>query len=128
MEEEGLVLCDSDVLIEVLDRNNAKIIDRLDSLVTQNLSISSITFTEILYGAKNKNHQRELEKQLSAFVLLELSPIIDVWHRRLILQYSLSHKLQVQDALIAATAIIQDLPLFTLNSKDFKFIKGLRLI
>ncbi len=41
--------------------------------------------------------------------------------------YSLSHHLDVPDGLIAATAIRNDVELFTLNKKHFQFIKGLRL-
>ena len=39
----------------------------------------------------------------------------------------LSYKLSVPDALIAATALSQDIPLYTLNLKDFQFIPGLIL-
>jgi len=42
-------------------------------------------------------------------------------------EYSLSHRLSIPDALIASTAIVNDLELFTLNLKDFRFIKGLKL-
>ena len=128
MEEKGLVLCDSDVLIEVLDRNNQKIIRTLDSFGTENLCISSVSFSEILFGSKNKQHQQSLQSKLATFLLIELTPLIDNCHRDLIITYSLSHGLQVQDALIAATALVFDIPLYTLNAKDFKFIKGLRLI
>ena len=41
--------------------------------------------------------------------------------------YSLSHKLTIPDALIAATALVNDLELYTLNIKDFRFIENLRL-
>lgn len=41
--------------------------------------------------------------------------------------YSLSHKLSLPDALIAATAIEHDIPLYTLNLKDFRFISMLQL-
>jgi len=39
----------------------------------------------------------------------------------------LSHKLSVPDALIAATALSNNTPLYTLNIKDFQFIPGLQL-
>ncbi|MFH1051483.1 MAG: PIN domain-containing protein [bacterium] len=42
-------------------------------------------------------------------------------------QYSLSHKLSIPDSIIAATAIINNVRLFTLNLKDFKFISDLEL-
>ena len=40
--------------------------------------------------------------------------------------YSLSHRLSLPDALIAAMALEHDLELYTLNIKDFRFILGLR--
>ncbi|HRI46682.1 MAG TPA: hypothetical protein PK559_06215, partial [Ignavibacteriaceae bacterium] len=42
-------------------------------------------------------------------------------------QYSKSHKLSIPDALIAATAIINNFELFTLNIKDFKYIPNIKL-
>jgi len=42
-------------------------------------------------------------------------------------RYSLSHKVSIPDMLIAATAISHDLELYTLNTKDFKFIPELNL-
>lgn len=42
-------------------------------------------------------------------------------------KYSKSHGLGIPDALIAATAIIEELPLLTLNVKDFRYIDTLSL-
>jgi len=42
-------------------------------------------------------------------------------------EYSLSHKLAIPDALIAATAVVNSISLYTLNTKDFRFIEGLTL-
>jgi len=39
----------------------------------------------------------------------------------------LSHRLAVPDGFNAATAIENNVELFTLNKKDFKFIEGSRL-
>jgi predicted nucleic acid-binding protein len=41
--------------------------------------------------------------------------------------YSLSHKLCIPDALIAATALTYSIELYTLNSKDFHFIENIQL-
>lgn len=41
--------------------------------------------------------------------------------------YTLSHNLSLPDALIAATAIVYELDLFTLNQKDFRYIPELTL-
>jgi|SRR5690625_151147 len=37
-------------------------------------------------------------------------------------------KINLGDAIIAATAIVEDIPLLTANAKDFKHLKDLRLI
>lgn len=44
------------------------------------------------------------------------------------LKYSLSHNLDLPDALIASTAIIYNVELFTLNVKHFKYIDNLKLL
>ena len=43
------------------------------------------------------------------------------------IRYSLSHKITIPDALIAATALVHDISLYTLNIKDFRFIEELNL-
>ena len=42
-------------------------------------------------------------------------------------EYFLSHKLAIPDALIAATALVNSISLYTLNAKDFRFIEGLTI-
>lgn len=42
-------------------------------------------------------------------------------------EYSLSHRLSVPDGLIAATALTEDISLYTHNLKDFRYIKGIKL-
>jgi len=44
------------------------------------------------------------------------------------MDYSLSHKIGIPDALIAATAIVNKLRLFTANVKDFKFIPEIEFV
>jgi tRNA(fMet)-specific endonuclease VapC len=46
---------------------------------------------------------------------------------QLMTDYSLSHKLSLPDGLIAATSLIENINLYTLNLKDFKYIKGIKL-
>jgi hypothetical protein len=46
----------------------------------------------------------------------------------LLKQYRLSHGLLIADALIAASAIISDLPFVTKNQSDYRFIDNLQLL
>jgi tRNA(fMet)-specific endonuclease VapC len=128
MEEEGLVICDSDVLIEFLDRGNKLVEDRLVNLGRHRLCISSITHSEIIFASYNKQHQKKLTKGLESFTLIEIDAVIDSIHRDLINRYSISHRLGIQDAIVAATSLKDNNFLFTLNKKDFSFIPRIRLI
>jgi predicted nucleic acid-binding protein len=42
-------------------------------------------------------------------------------------KYCLSHKLDIEDALIAATAIYHNIELLTLNLKDFQFLPDIKI-
>ncbi len=46
----------------------------------------------------------------------------------LIKKYAKSHSLDIPDALIAATAIVNNFKLFTYNLKDFKYIEDLHIV
>jgi len=42
-------------------------------------------------------------------------------------KYVLSHKIALPDGFIAATALANDIELYSLNLKDFRFIEGVRI-
>ncbi|MFY8037255.1 MAG: PIN domain-containing protein [Cyclobacteriaceae bacterium] len=128
MEKERLILCDSDVLIELIDRKNEKIFANCLKFGFTNICISSISFSELICGSLNAEHQLKLIKELDKFILCDLNPTIDKIHHDLIVRYALSHGMKVQDALISATCLFFQMPLYTLNAKDFRFIEGLELI
>ena len=48
--------------------------------------------------------------------------------REILDHYTLSHNTKIMDALIAATVIMYDMDLYTLNKKDFRYVKQVRLI
>ena len=48
--------------------------------------------------------------------------------RDLLDKYVLSHNMGIYDAIIAATCLVYNLPLWTHNKKDFKFIDGLSIL
>jgi predicted nucleic acid-binding protein len=51
----------------------------------------------------------------------------DDFYRHQFEKYGLSHNMKITDALIAATAMVYDLELITLNRKDFQFLPPLKL-
>lgn len=69
----------------------------------------------------------EIRRHLSLISHLPISEGISRQFIWLMETYSLSHKLSIPDALIAATALDYGLPLYTLNVRDFRFIENLQL-
>ena len=63
-----------------------------------------------------------MKKYLNNFPLLPITPKISGRAIELIDRYSNSHGLLLADALIAATALENDLTIVTYNLDDFKFI------
>ncbi|MEQ8417129.1 MAG: PIN domain-containing protein [Imperialibacter sp.] len=75
----------------------------------------------------NKKELNKINQDLSHLKVLDIDKPTCEMFMKLMNIYSLSHNLTLGDGLIAATAITHDLPLYTLNLKDFKYIEGVRL-
>ncbi len=121
-----MILCDTNILIEFY-KNNTAIIQELRQIGSQNLTISIITRAELYYGALNKNELNRIQKHLDLLQNIPIDQPISEQFIQLMAQYSLSHKLTIPDAMIAATALTHNITLYTLNLKDFRFIQGLKI-
>jgi len=121
-----MLLCDTNIFIEVF-RRNAVIRAELEKIGQNNIAVSDITLSELFYGVRNKAELKMIRNDLSTVSVLHINEEISEMAVGMVEQYCLSHKLDIEDALIAATAIHHNLPLFTLNTKDFKFIPNIKL-
>ena len=121
-----MILCDTNILIEFY-KNNTAIIQELRQIGSQNLTISIITRAELYYGALNKNELNRIQEHLDLLQNIPIDRPISEQFIQLMAQYSLSHKLTIPDAMIAATALTHNISLYTLNLKDFRFIQGLKI-
>lgn len=121
-----MILCDTNVLIEFY-KGNPAIIQELRQIGIAQLAISVIAQAELYYGALNKAELLRIQKHLNLLHNLPIDRQVSSQFIQLMAQYSLSHKLAIPDAIIAATALVNDLELYTLNTKDFRFIESLRL-
>lgn len=83
-------------------------------------------YIECIQGSKSNQEKRIIEKYLRKFPLLPITPQSSAKTIELIRNYSNSHGLLLPDALIAATALENDLTVLTYNVGDFKFIDGLK--
>ena len=91
------------------------------------LFINSIVEMELLYGAHNQQELRKIQQKLNMFRRLDLHQEILDRATSFMSAYTLSHRLNPADAIIGATAVLYDLPLFTHNIKDFKYLPDVRL-
>jgi len=121
-----VILCDTNILIQFF-KNDVIIIQRHKEIGIADIAISVITEAELYAGALNKAELNKIKRNLSYLHKLELNENISKRFINLLIEYNLSHRLDIPDSIIAATAIENKMPLFTLNKKDFKFIDTLEL-
>lgn len=123
-----LVLVDTDVLIDA-GRNIGDAVACLEQIDRQaSLAISVVSAMELVIGCRNKAELRILDKFLLRFQVVKLNEQISDIAIDLLRRYRLSHGLLIADALIAATALSQSIPLVTKNERDYRYIAGLHLL
>lgn len=120
------MLFDTDILIWV-QRGNTKAARLIDSAEQKCLSIQS--YMELLQGAKDKRQMKYTKDFIADFNFAILSLSENIGHRALIYvnEYALSSGMRAGDALIAATAVENNLTLSSSNAKHFKVVKELDL-
>lgn len=116
---------------EIVDTNVFSKIFKGDSAVkiyveSLNAVIDTTIYIECLQGSKSNQEKREIKKYLDNFPLLQITPTVSRAAIRLIDSYSNSNGLLLGDALIAATALENDLTILTYNVGDFQFIQNLK--
>jgi predicted nucleic acid-binding protein len=125
------VICDTDVLIDYFDNTKPRHQSTRQILESQigidNIVLSAITKMELIAGAANKAELKLLNKNIHRFNILLINPQITSIALNLVEAYRLSHKIDIPDAIIAASALYSNLTLFTYNLRDYRFIDNLRL-
>lgn len=104
------------------DLDVTKFVENLEAV------IDATIYIECLQGSKYNLEKRIVKKVLDNFPLLPITPKISQRAIELIDKYSNSHGLLLADALIAATALENNLTVVTYNVDDFKFIGGLKYL
>lgn len=120
------MLVDTDVLIWHL-RGYAQATRRLDQLGA--LTLSAVSYLEVLQGIRNKSELVAVKNMLvrRSAKLLPLSESVTERAIAMMELLTLSHGLQMGDALIAATALDHGLPILTANVRHFSVVEGLEI-
>lgn len=119
------MLVDTDVLIWYLrgNRKSYKLIENLNGFY-----ISVVTYIELLQGMRNKRELIEFRKAIRNWncKIIQINEEISSKAMFYIERHYLSHSLELADALIATTALVNGLTIITGNDKHFKIIKELK--
>jgi predicted nucleic acid-binding protein len=101
----------------------AAYVDSLDEV-----TISIITAHEVIVGARNQRDIEGIDSLIRTFsVHAELGSPITGLAYDLLKRYAKSDGLRTFDALIAATAIVEDFTLVSKNRKHFQMVRDLHL-
>jgi hypothetical protein len=113
------LLLDSDVIIEYL-RGKPTMVRQIQSLILSGcrLCYTCISVAEIYAGIR-PGEELITARFFGLMTYLPLSIDIGVKAGQYLKQYHKSHGTQTTDALIAATAAVYNLPLYTINRKHF---------
>jgi predicted nucleic acid-binding protein len=120
------VIVDTDVLIWY-SRGHQKAIDVVHSL--DGFSLSVVTYMEIAQGVRNKKELHWFKKALRTLnaQVIHIDELISTKAMLYVEQYALSHAMELADALIGASAVVNQLPLLTGNEKHYKHLPDLTI-
>ena len=120
------MIFDTDIFIWV-QRGNEKAARLIDKSENRYLSIQ--TYMELLQCAKNKTQHKYVKDFIASYDFMVLPFTENIGHRASIYieEYTLSSSLRSGNAIIAATAVENNMTLVSSNSKHFKEIKDLKL-
>jgi predicted nucleic acid-binding protein len=120
------MIFDTDIFIWAQrgNKNAAKMMEKSEERL-----LSVQTYMELLQCAKNNTQHKYIKGFLSSFGFTVLPLTENIGHRASIYveEYTLSSGMRSGDAIIAATAVENNLILASSNSKHFKVVKDLQL-
>lgn len=120
------MIFDTDVIIWAL-RGNKRATTAIDR--AESLELSIVSYMELLHGVRDKKDLR-LVKAFLVDLGFQIVPLSEnIGHRASIYleEYGLKSNLGVPDALIAATAVENDMALCSGNAKDYRGIAEVAL-
>ena len=125
-------ILDTDICSYILKRNHSLVLDRFEAVDDKNISISIITYAELLFGAEKTQSCKVNARAIDTFVhrITILS-----WDKNAAVEYSkiknylhkAGQRIDDMDLMIASHAKSHKLTLVTNNIKHFERIPSLKL-
>ena len=93
------------------------------------LYISAVTVYELYMGATSKEKEADVRSITENFTVLSFTDSVAQKAAKIYHQLRLNNQMiEFRDIFIAATCIINGLPIVTLNKKHFQLVAGLKII
>ncbi len=125
-----MVILDTSIIIDHLRRigsGKTALVRVAETVSKENLALSVISVQELYEGRSTKDRHKE-EHLLATITPLRIMPYIyEVAHCAGMLARDIRRPIELADAAIAATALVNGAAIYTLNKKDFEHIPGLEL-
>ena len=114
------ILIDSDILIDVARGRDARLLERWTDLSGSDavIAYSPVTVAELWHGARPHEYNT-LKALFRALTCVPIGPEIGRRAGDYLRQFAKRHAVELGDALIAATASIHNLALWTHNRKHY---------
>jgi len=123
-----MILLDSDVLIDLL-RKYPPAVSWFDFLhEDEELAVSGYVVMELIQGCRNKEEQERVQRELTTYGVVWLSPTDCDKALEVFAAYRLSHNAGLLDVLIGQTAVALGMPLHTFNQRHYSFIPGVQTV
>ena len=128
MDTKYLVI-DTSIIIEFIRSKDKKSTSLYLILNDSNICITSVTIYELYIGATDKTKWKDVKLLTEDLVQLPFDKKVSVEAAKIYHQLRTDNKMiEFRDIFIAATCIVNKIPLLTLNKKHFNRIKSLELI
>lgn len=123
------VVVDSGIFIEHLRAKNKSTTTLFQLSQTSDIFISSVTLYELYCGATSEQKEMDIQKITEDLMVLSLTDEVAIRAAKLYIQLKQQNNMiEFRDIFIAATCIVNDMPLITLNKKHFARITELKII
>ncbi len=118
------VIVDTDILIDFLRGGKQAISLFKDE--SEPICFSAITVAEIYAGIRDRKEEEDVKRLFSLYTVVSATHEIALEAGKLVKKYRSSHSVEIPDAIIAATCLVSDMELLTLNIKHYPMLKGLK--
>ena len=125
-------ILDTDICIYIIKKKPEQVLKKLAKLASTDIAISTVTLSELIYGAEKSQHKEKNLEALTGFLVpIDILPWDDSAAKkageiRAVLEKS-GKVIGPYDLQIAGQALSLNLTLVTNNEKEFSRVKGLKI-